>query len=160
MITGKLVLLLAIACVAEGGWQDEAEWAAVAHVFKKRAEFYGLDIETMITRYAQVHHADNRSPRAVMLRSLRLDARQPEYWSLSLRWSNYKPKWQRALEFSERFLRGEVDDPCPLAFHFGGPGDSVEGRALARVACRVPLRNFYYTQRLRPYGAVPAPLRD
>lgn len=152
MVTSKLVLLLAISFIGEAGWHSESDWAAIAHVYKKRSEFYGVPMEHMVKRYSRVLHEDNEVPRAVMLRSLRLDGKQPEFWSLSLRWSNYKPRWEAALAFAQRFLDGDVPDPCPTAFHFGGPRDEVgPERALSRVQCTEPVANLYYTQRLRPY---------
>jgi hypothetical protein len=135
----NILLALAAGCVlmstCEGRAQDttattlarlaigESDWhardqAAALHVVKRRAERAGVSLEQMATAYSAVFSGKG-SPRKAWVLAIEADCKQPSGWPQRLRWARYAQRCRDTFARVERFLRGELPDPCPRAEHFG-----------------------------------------
>lgn len=112
----ETALVLAIAMVAEAGWDAPIDHAAIAHTLQRKADRHGLTLEDVLVRYVAIYRI--RSPRAQWVRDLRLDATKPDGWPSHLSWSAHVDRWLVVVERARAFLRGELPDPCH-AEHWG-----------------------------------------
>jgi hypothetical protein len=141
----ETTLALAMAFVAEAGWDAATDHAAIAHVLARKAERHRMPLLDVLVRYvASQHVTDTRRP---WLYELRLDATKPAHWPHSLAWSAHVGRWLACVERAREFLRGDLADPCH-AEHFGGVMDTPRGR-MQIAACSGVTRNTFYTVRTR-----------
>jgi len=131
-------LVLAIAFVAEAGWDAEQDHAAIGHALRKRADRRGITLQQQAVEYVSAFRV--ASPRSRWLLALSLDARKPAGWPAALSWAAHVPRWLRVVERARAFLRGELRDPCG-AEHWGGAMDVPRGR-MVRASCST--RNTFY----------------
>ena len=141
------VLVLAIAMVAEAGWDAAEDHAAIAHVLRKRAERRGVTLQQQAVEYVSAFKV--ATPRSRWLLALNLDATKPDGWPEQLSWSSHIPLWLAVVERSRAFLAGTVADPCSAGVvHWGMRGGVDQERArragmvLARCSSRT--RNAFY----------------
>jgi len=143
-------LVLAIAFVAEAGWDAEQDHAAIGHVLRKRAERRGIALRQQAVEYVSAFKV--ASPRSRWLLALNLDARKPDGWPSSLSWAAHVPRWLRVVERARAFLRGEIADPCSAGVVHWGARTGVDmtrarraGMVLARCSART--RNAFWRVR-------------
>ena len=144
-------LILAQSCVGEAGFDsgDTGECAAIAFVYAKRVAQMrraGRRIRylSMVSRYSQ----PIRLRRRLWVVSLRSDLARPRGWPSSWpRWEDgHQGQWRSVLDAVDAWSRGDVEDPCPAATHFGATTDSASPR-LVRAHCSIPTRNVFYRLR-------------
>lgn len=58
-------------------------------------------------------------------------------------------RWQAHLQFVARVLSGDVADPCPHAYHFGGSMDHARGRMVPARCSERTANTFYALARRR-----------
>ncbi len=143
--TSSARLVLAQACVAESGWDtaETTECAAIAHLLARRWHLLSesrprLTFEGLVRQYS----SPIRERRRPWLLRLNAEGTRPRGYS-ARRWERLQPKWLAALDFVDRWARGEEVDPCPGSDHFGSVQDGAPTR-WRRVQCRPLMRNRYW----------------
>ena len=133
------VLVLAQAMVAEASWH-EPDHRAVAHALHKRASVRGITLQQHALEYVAAFKVN--TPRTRWVRSLRLDARKPDGWPLTVSWSAHVDRWLAVLDLARRFIAdpASVPNPCPGASDWGGTMDVIRGR-MVPVRCVEITRN-------------------
>jgi len=143
----ETVLWQARSCVGETHW-DLDTCTAMAHVHRKRAELRGVSTLFMIRAYsapvrvapparsarrasgpvdadaarARIRHLDAMAQRRRRwIRLLRPTGPEPDGWPERLSWPRYRARFAEVYRHVGRVLRGEIEDPCPDALHYGGP---------------------------------------
>ena len=144
-------LILAQSCVGEAGFESgpDGECAAIAWVYAKRVAQMRragrrISYLSMVRQYSQ----PIRLRRRLWVVSLRPDLARPRGWPSSWpRWEDgHQDQWSAVLDAVDAWRRGEVEDPCPAATHFGAHSDSPSPR-LVRAECSIPTRNIFYRLR-------------
>lgn len=142
-----VALLLARAVVAEADWSTR-DHAAIAWVLKRRwearvkrdPEWTFLD---QVKKYCAAMRRKARTKRHVWIHALSPDGAEPRGWFTDVSWDKYRPAWEGVLEFTHRWARGEVSDPCRhRAIHWGGTMDRPS-KLLRRVNCGKTDNIFY-----------------
>jgi hypothetical protein len=117
-------LALAQCLVAETGWGNEVEKAAVAHILVKRWRLWRTSdsgrnarLVQMIRRYCAIHNPKVKSPNA-WVRQLRWSSRVPKVCG-----ANCSYRWEAVMAFVDDFASGVVPDPLPTACHWGDDSD-------------------------------------
>ncbi|MEM1414508.1 MAG: hypothetical protein AAGH15_06395 [Myxococcota bacterium] len=123
-----LQLLQARSCYAEVATHLDA-CAAIVFVHKKRAELRRMPERTMVRLYSQPMRSRTGPRRWVHL--LRAEGRAPGGWPSRYSWRQTQNRFRPVYEHVGKIMRGEVEDPCPEALHYGGPqwldGDAPTG---------------------------------
>jgi len=113
-------LVLARMCVAESGWTDLDVCSAQIGVITRRASRAGVSVKVMARAYsAPLRRGDARRP---WIQYLSDDASTPDGWGRGS-WARHHALFVTLLRHTESVLAGEVPDPCPMAWHFGGHMD-------------------------------------
>jgi hypothetical protein len=148
--TPQTQLWLARAMVAEAGWNAKADYVAIAYVLARRwhqmtERWPSLRFIDVIKSYCLSLGDYRRKPteRQRWIRSLSWDDSTPESWPNNASWIAHLPFWRRALAVSEKWVKGELSDPCRgRAWHWGGTIDAPRGRMIA-VDCGKTRNTFY-----------------
>lgn len=141
------VLALAMAMVAEGGWDGAADHAAIAHTIQRKADRHRLSFVDVLVRYVAIFRVS--SPRQRWVTSLNLEATKPDGWPVNLAWSAHVERWQAVVARARAFVAGTLPDPCGADVeHWGGvqAGDTSRGR-MQVAACSGFTRNTFFTVR-------------
>lgn len=121
------------AAVGELGWQapDEA-YVAIVEVHIRRARLTGTTTAHMAQRYS----AAVRVPpwHRAWVRELRATSDVPAAWPPNLRraWPRYAGRFAEVRALVGEVLRGERDEVCPDAEHYGSESDGVPGGQVGR----------------------------
>ncbi len=149
--TPRARLLLAQSCVGEAGFRSATtgECAAIGWVYAKRVrQMRRAGRSITYARMVRLYSQPIRLRRHLWIVSLREDLEQPRGWPR--RWpdwdEHFREQWQAVLDEVDRFARGEIEDPCPRANHFGAVTDRPSPR-LVRTGCAVRTRNLFYRLR-------------
>lgn len=141
-----VALWLARSCVGEAGFDSGStgECAAIASVYRKRADVSRFNLYQVIRKYsAAVKPGPHQSRRWVF--HLSRDLGKPKQWNTRLRWSNYRGKWEEVLSVCDDFVDGKVPDPVPLADHYGGWVDRWRARKAGWFKIKTPFRNDFWS---------------
>ena len=126
---------LARVLVGEAGWDSATDHAAILHAMGRRAARTGEPVEAMAARYSSAIKT----------------CRRPWVCALPVLPSErHRAQWQRVVERSRAYLRGQLPDPCPGSVHYGDRrGDLVRARrmGLRRARCSAVTRNLFWRQR-------------
>jgi hypothetical protein len=128
-------ITLARALVAEADFH-EPDHQAIAWVLAKRYRITRGDepFAAFVARYCSAFKTDTYRSRTI---------RQLP-WGTAPLGHPWKTGWTSVRRFVESWLRGNVQDPCPEAMHFGGPMDTPPpGWRL--VQCGETRNRFYAT---------------
>ena len=139
-------LWIARSCAGEAGLDSAStgECAAIAHIYRKRAEMYGRDTLEIARKYsAAIKPRSGHSRRWVL--SLVRTGEKPKNWPQGASWARYRESWLELLDYCDRFVAGEIPDPLPEAVHYGGAVDSH--RAVGWYEIKTTFRNRYYSVR-------------
>jgi len=146
---GAALLPVAQCVVAESGGHT-SDVVAITFVLAKRAAQAGVSVGEMARRYCRIHRDDARG---------REHVRAHRRWILELVWTAAQPrpmswpggKWERMQDAWRKVqllvvlvATGELDDPCPDAFHWGGHMDGRPKRT-APVSCGAT-RNLFWSR--------------
>lgn len=140
-------LWLARSCVGEAGWDaySTGECAAIWHVFRKRGDAAGTGTLDVAMKYSSpIKKGAHRRNRWVM--GLGGEERPPG-WPPGASWERYRDKWERTLEQAEMFVAGNVDDPLPVAMHFGSVIDEWNVQHNWKRLKSPGFRNRFYSVR-------------
>ncbi len=142
-------LVLAQAMVAEAGWRADRDHAGIAHVlgrrWRTRPALASLSFGEVVRRYCAAWRTKRR--RATWVRALSTPAARPMGWPRQASWRAHAPLWRQVLRRAERFLLGQLADPCRgRASHWGSPQD-VPGPRMRRVNCGPTLNRYYMVMR-------------
>lgn len=161
--------------VAEAGWRNRTEHAAMGYVLIRRWQRYldahpgsSYTFEQMIRQYCAVHRTSSPSPHQRWVRNLPWGTMEvnPGMDPAETDWRNWVDDWDYVRETVAMFEAGELADPLPGAMHWGSTADGNEhgGIPMPRVIVSivetdepVALRNHFYAleaSRLRCYRAV------
>ncbi len=136
------IVELARCFVSEADW-SMADHAAIAWVLWRRWKTRKKWIEdwTFLDQVrAYCRGLSRHSQRANWVRELQEDGSEPEHWRKSDGpWERYRHRWMRTTAFAQAWAHGKVRSPCD-AFHWGGPMDPSEGRA---IDCGLTFNIFY-----------------
>lgn len=162
--TDSTRLALAQCFVAEAGWGAATEYAAIAHVLKRRwlmlterPEYESLTFEQHVRQYCAVHRVGNPTARQLWVRKLPWgDLKRNPGFEDGVSWENFAKLWTRVQDVVKVFEEGLLVDPLPRAWHWGGPMDTrfLRGkrtRALSGIVTsietgkRIQLMNRFYT---------------
>jgi hypothetical protein len=141
---------LSRAMVAEAGWNAETDHVAIAYVLARRWQklserWPGLRFVDVIQNYCAGLGNYHRefTPRQRWIRSLSWDDVEPENWPSGASWKRHLSYWKSVLERSDRWSKGDLQDPCRgRAVHWGGTIDSPRGR-MVPVNCGTTQNTFY-----------------
>ncbi len=106
--------------------ENNQEWAAMAHVLRKRAKQSKRTLNKTILAYCAVFDrrgAAYYQPRSKAIRASTFEA--PLH--------GRPAEWQKLREFSQAFMGGRIADPCPEAMHFGADYDVGPDSSLVEV---------------------------
>ena len=109
-------LVLAQCVLAEDDFVDEQDAAGVLWVLRKRAEKRGVPLEQQTRDYCAIFSKTSAryyGKRPAIIRESTL-AQPP---------TGYEKRWKPLLAFVDRFLAGEIEDPCPKCRHWRGRED-------------------------------------
>jgi hypothetical protein len=109
-----LRLDLAKCFIAECGARNEEEMGAIGWILKKGAKKKGKTFHEQVRAYCacfSTKPSKHFGKRRATIRAATL-ASAPV---------NYEKQWPVALDAAAKFLRGEVDDPCPRCTDWGNP---------------------------------------
>ena len=135
--------------VAESGGHT-SDVIAIAHVLAKRARQAGVTAAEMARRYCRIHRDAARGiervrPHRRWILELTWHPRQPQPASWpGGRWEQTRDAWRKVQLLVVLVATGELDDPCPDAFHWGGSMDGRPTRT-APVSCGAT-RNLFWSR--------------
>lgn len=113
--------------VAEARWLRASDHAAMAWIVARYAQRHGLTLERAIERRVWRY---SRPPR--WTRALNATCAQPRGWPRRLSWAAHADECRELYARAQRFLRGELGDPCRgKALGWRRPGRALQV-ALAR----------------------------
>ncbi len=143
--TDTAALNLARSCVAEAGFDsaDTGECAAIAWVYSRR--FHQMRVAGRYMSFARLvwqYSAPLRVGRRPWVTNLDGDERprgMPRAWP----WESLLPKWQRVKAFVQEWSRGETENPCPGANHFGSVQDGAPSDWTS-IRCNFRPRNRFW----------------
>lgn len=137
-------LWLARSCVGEAGWfsGDTGECAAIAHVYRKRAEIGRQGFYKAMRQYSAALKRRKAHPRKWLF-DLNREGTRPEGWPRHLRWERFKGHWLTVLKEADSTLKGETPDPLPDAVHYGASIDSPPANVERLRVPYVFLNRFY-----------------
>lgn len=118
------VLVLAMAMVADGGWNargDRWDHEMIAHALLTQSQRRGIPIAEQALSYVAAFDARKTGLRSTWVRCLNLQATKPCNWPLAQSWSKHVPLWLGIIEKARAFLAdpSSLPNPCPNAYHFG-----------------------------------------
>ena len=136
---------LARSCVAEAGFDSgtNGECAAIAFVYARR--FHQMRRAGRYLTYSQLvwqYSAPLRLNVRPWVNQLNGDDRprsMPRRWP----WDQLLPKWQQLQDMVQRWARGEIENPCPGANHFGSVQDGAPA-GWRRIRCNSRMRNRFW----------------
>lgn len=132
---GTAETTLARMAIGESDW-NARDQSAVLHVVARRAARAGVSVEQMSLRYSSVF-AGKPTPRKRWVLAIESSCEQPTAWPKHLRWDRYRARCLATFERVQRFLRGELPDPCRgRANHFGSATIAVDVERAARAGWR------------------------
>jgi hypothetical protein len=148
--TPQAQIWLARAMVAEAGWNAKLDYVAIAYVLARRwrqmiERWPALRFIDVVKSYCLGLGDYRRQPteRQRWIRSLSWDASVPESWPNKISWTKHIPFWRVALLITDKWVKGELRDPCRgRAWHWGGTIDNPHGRMVA-VDCGETRNTFY-----------------
>lgn len=141
------------AAVAEADWHH-TDHAANWHSQARRAARQGIKLSEQLERFVSGFKV-TPTPRLRWVLALSRGCQQPDGWPDKLRWERWQPQCERTFADAERFLRGELEDPCKGADLYGSPVLEADVRnmqtwlAAGRVVlvrCVRPTANVYARQ--------------
>lgn len=143
--TELAALFLARSCVAEAGFSSAVtgECGAIAYVYARR--FHQMRRAGRYMAFGRVvwHYSAplrlNRRPWVSDLRDEERPRGMPRMWP----WENLLPKWLGMKRFVQQWARGEVENPCPGANHFGSVQDGAPSD-WRRIRCNIRTRNRFW----------------
>jgi hypothetical protein len=148
--TPQAQLWLARAILAEAGWNAKADYVAISYVLARRwrqmlERWPSMRFIDVIKSYCLGLGDYRRQPteRQRWIRSLSWDGSTPENWPHKISWDKHLPFWRKALAVTEKWVKGELSDPCRgRAWHWGGTIDNPHGR-MVTVDCGAKRNTFY-----------------
>ncbi len=146
---GAALLPVAQCVVAESGGHT-SDVVAITFVLAKRARQAGVSVGEMARRYCRIHRDDARGrdhvrPHRRWILQLVWTARQPRPASWpGGRWEQMRDAWRKVQLLVVLVATGELDDPCPDAFHWGGAMDGRPKRT-GPVSCGAT-RNLFWSR--------------
>jgi len=146
---GEMALPLAQCALAESGGHTP-DVVAIVWVIGKRARQAGIPPAEMARRYCRIHRDEARGPghvrrhrRWLLELGWQRTQAQPPSWPGG-RWSAMEEIWRRTQLLVLLIVSGELDDPCPQAFHWGSAQDGQPTRTHA-VSCGAT-RNLFWSR--------------
>jgi len=146
---GAALLPIAQCVVAESGGHT-SDVIAIAHVLAKRARQAGVTAAEMARRYCRIHRDDARGRehvrphrRWILELTWRPVQPQPASWPGG-KWEPVRDAWRKVQLLVVLVASGELDDPCPAAFHWGGSMDGRPSRT-GPVSCGAT-RNLFWSR--------------
>lgn len=141
---------LARAMIGESGWLSVNDHVAIAYVLKRRwnaiqNRWPKIRFKTVILAYAKALGGGRReyTRRQIWVRSLSFDLSEPQGWPQKVSWKSHSKYWIQTLERVDRWVRGELPDPCKgRAFHWGGNMDTPR-ETMFPVDCGDTINTFY-----------------
>lgn len=118
---------------ADGSRDD---WAALLWTLRHRQQRAGRRPLQGFTRYSTVFQGRNRRAREI----LTLGTAEPDF---GVHPEQRASQWGAALAFVDRWLRGQVSDPCPKALHWRGVKDPAPPDRV-QVFCGRTANEFFY----------------
>ncbi len=146
---GAALLPIAQCVVAESGGHT-SDVIAIAHVLAKRARQAGVTAAEMARRYCRIHRDAARGiervrPHRRWILELVWHPSQPQPASWpGGQWSQMRDAWRKVQLLVVLVATGELDDPCPDAFHWGGHMDGRPKRT-GPVSCGAT-RNLFWSR--------------
>lgn len=142
-------LWAARSCIGEAGWRSwQGECAAILWVYKSRYEAMrpsrpDLTYAKVIRRYSSAVKPHTRHGRPWLF-ELRSYLDRPPSWPASSSWRLHRSDWARVVGTVRRWLRGDVENPCPGARHYGNR--TTDGRPTGHILaqCAVETRNRFW----------------
>ncbi len=143
----RLLLPIAQCAIAESGGHTQ-DVIAIVWVLAKRAEQAGISVGQMARKYCRIHRDAGRGisrvrPHRRWILELNWAAphRRPPSWPGG-RWSVMAERWVRVTRLTLLVAAGELDDPCPRAFHWGSDADGQPART-GPVSCGATRNRFW-----------------
>ena len=140
-----LALDLARCGVGEAGWKpDDDEHTSIWWVVRKRftqavKRWPGLLPRHVLWGYCKALSGDRQWLRELSLVGM------PAHWPQHRAdWPRHRSLWLRVVERAQRFVLGQLPDPCPAAMHWGGPpGVDKPCDGCVLVDCGTTRNRFY-----------------
>jgi hypothetical protein len=146
---GAALLPIAQCVVAESGGHT-SDVIAITHVLAKRARQAGISAAEMARRYCRIHRDAARGiervrphRRWILELTWHPHQAQPASWPGG-QWSQMRDAWRKVQLLVVLVATGELDDPCPDAFHWGGSMDGRPKRT-GPVSCGAT-RNLFWSR--------------
>ena len=144
---GDALLPVAQCAVAEAGGSTQ-DIVAIVHVLAKRASQAGVRVAEMARRYCRIHRDAAQQPsrvrphrRWILQLPWAAHAARPASWPGG-RWAHMQRLWRRVQFLVVLVAAGELDDPCPAAFHWGSEADG-QPRRTRPVSCGATRNSFW-----------------